>query len=86
MNLQKQQGVGVIDGPFRQRIDENTNALVHRAEMAACTKERQEQVTAAASGAPPPGPSPVQSVTNMIALATNPFNLVKMPETWQAWF
>jgi transformation/transcription domain-associated protein len=52
--------------------------------MAACTIERQQQV--AGTAAPPPGPSPVQSVTNLIAQSTNPYNLVKMSEVWLPWF
>jgi transformation/transcription domain-associated protein len=83
--LHAQKQPAVIDLAFRQRVEENTASVVQRASNLACTIERQQQLNGL-NGVPPPGPSPVQSVTNMIAQATNPLNLVKMTEMYNPWF
>jgi hypothetical protein len=74
-----------IDVAFRMKVEENSRVVVDRARALACTIERQQQTTAPLPQHPSTT-SPVETVQNLIAHATNITNLVKMTEIYNPWF
>ncbi|PPQ75134.1 hypothetical protein CVT26_012095, partial [Gymnopilus dilepis] len=63
--------------------------IVKRAENMACKLERENSVVnnGTMQNADNPNPTPViQTVTNLISIATNPIQLAKMGELYQPWF
>ncbi|KAI9063246.1 atypical/PIKK/TRRAP protein kinase [Trametes sanguinea] len=73
-----------IDMSFRQNVAANIEGVVKRAETMACKLERDQALQQNAQNM---STTPiVQTVANLISTATNPMNLVKMPEHFVQWF
>lgn len=70
-----------IDLSFRQRVNENIDGLVKKAELMACKHERSQD--------PKDADKPVQimqTVTNLVGMATNSLKLAMMSDLYSPWF
>lgn len=86
-----------FDISFRTNCAANIEGVVKRAEVMACKLER-EQVSDVQIGlaqansqqiglvSTPPTAPVIQTVTNLISTATNPIQLMRMPEIYHPWF
>ncbi|KDQ64542.1 hypothetical protein JAAARDRAFT_28186 [Jaapia argillacea MUCL 33604] len=71
------------DISFRNNVAMNIDGVVKRAETMACKIEREQALQTPTN--PGTGPA-VQTVTNLISMATNPINLAKMTEIYYPWY
>jgi len=72
-----------LDISYRSNVAANIDGVVKRAETMACKIEREQ---AAQNPLGPGQPPVVQTVTNLISMATNPVQLIKMSEIYNPWF
>ncbi|OBZ70424.1 Transcription-associated protein 1 [Grifola frondosa] len=72
-----------IDSSFRKQVATCIEGVVKRAETMACKVEREQ---AGQSTQNPTTTPATQTVTNLIGLATNPVNLMRMSDLFLPWF
>jgi transformation/transcription domain-associated protein len=81
--LQSQKRPWTVDINFRNTIANATSCIVKRAETLGCKLEREQALLNPQNLAQTPV---VQTVTNLISIATNPAQLMKMSEAYNPWF
>ncbi|KII95163.1 hypothetical protein PLICRDRAFT_693420 [Plicaturopsis crispa FD-325 SS-3] len=73
-----------FDVSFRANVAACIDGIVKRAETMSCKIEREQALSNAIPGG---GQTPVvQTVTNLISMATNPIQLMKMSEVYLPWY
>jgi len=70
-----------IDLAFRRQVAENIDGVVKKAELMACKHERNQEQKDVERPVPA-----MQTVMNLIGMATNPLKLAVMAELYSPWF